>query len=378
MAQSFNYPAVVISAPLAGLDVNVHDGAGNPIGSTAGALDVTATLNDPTAGLTGSPVPLSAGFIGGENPSGDLQGLMLTAGRELLVSSATLATEATLSAMSAKLPATLGQQIMTDSLAVVIASDQSAIDVDSSTLATEATLSGLDAKFGTLGQKTMAGSAPVVLASDQAAIPVSQSGNWPVRLQDGSGNAISSTTGALDVNITGGGGANGSVSPTGSPVPADATFIGMEDGAGDLAALVANYGAASGALRVAAQLGNASAVADFGAGATSAQTLRVVLPTDQTAIPVTSGANTNGDNSDSTVSTVATLTAPANSVGFILMNLDTSTANIRWRIGAVATSSSGQQLQPGRDTGYVPVGANISICAESGTQNYNIQWILSS
>lgn len=88
-------------------------------------------------------------------------------------------------------------------------------------------------------------------------------------------------------------------------------------------------------------------------------------------------ANPAGNSpGSSTVSTAATLTAPANAVGFILMCLDTSTANMRYRIGATATSSSGQQLQPGRDTGYIPCGANISICAESGTQAYDIQWIL--
>jgi len=110
----------------------------------------------------------------------------------------------------------------------------------------------------------------------------------------------------------------------------------------------------------------------------TASSLAVAIASDQVAIPVVSGANTNGDNTDSTVSTVQTLTAPANAVGFVLMNLDTSTASIRYRIGATATASSGQQLQVGRDSGFIPCAANISICAESGTQNYNIQWILSS
>lgn len=40
------------------------------------------------------------------------------------------------------------------------------------------------------GQTTMSGSLPVVLPSDQSAIPASQSGNWSVRLQDGSGSAV--------------------------------------------------------------------------------------------------------------------------------------------------------------------------------------------
>lgn len=92
-----------------------------------------------------------------------------------------------------------------------------------------------------------------------------------------------------------------------------------------------------------------------------------------TAAPV----NTTGSGSAAaaTVSTVATLTAPANTAGFILMNLDTSTANVRWAIGRTASTTLGQQLQPGRDTGFVPSGANVSVCAESGTQNIDIQWV---
>ena len=59
--------------------------------------------------------------------------------------------------------------------------------------ATETTLAGLNAKFGTLGQKAMAGSAPVVIASDQSAIPATQSGVWATRLEDASGNGITSS-----------------------------------------------------------------------------------------------------------------------------------------------------------------------------------------
>lgn len=103
-----------------------------------------------------------------------------------------------------------------------------------------------------------------------------------------------------------------------------------------------------------------------------------VIYEDDSALTVVSGANTNGASTTSVVSTVITLTAPANAVGFILMNLDTSAASLRWAIGATATASSGSQLQSGRDTGYVPCGANISLCSESGTNDYNIQWILSS
>jgi hypothetical protein len=80
------------------------------------------------------------------------------------------ATETTLAAASAKLPATLGQKTMAAALAVSIASDQSAVPmsdnggsvtVDSAQLPT------------TLGQKAMAASMAVVLASDQSTLPVS-------------------------------------------------------------------------------------------------------------------------------------------------------------------------------------------------------------
>lgn len=56
-----------------------------------------------------------------------------------------------------------------------------------------------------------------------------------------------------------------------------------------------NFGATGGAVRTAAQLGNVTGAADFGAGTTSAQTVRVVLPTDQTAIPVTGTITTSPD-----------------------------------------------------------------------------------
>lgn len=109
------------------------------------------------------------------------------------------ATETTLSSMSGKLPATLGQKAMTASMAVVIASDQSAVPASQSgtwnitnisgtvslptgaaTSANQTTanssLSSIDGKLGSLGQKTMSGSAPVVIASDQSAIATKSGG----------------------------------------------------------------------------------------------------------------------------------------------------------------------------------------------------------
>lgn len=50
-----------------------------------------------------------------------------------------------------------------------------------------------------LGQTTMAASIPVAIASNQGA--------YPIKLEDGSGNAITSTSSALDINIKSGGSA---------------------------------------------------------------------------------------------------------------------------------------------------------------------------
>lgn len=45
-----------------------------------------------------------------------------------------------------------------------------------------------------IGQKTLAGSIPVAIASDQS--------SFPIKVQDGSGNSISSTGGSLNVDVT--------------------------------------------------------------------------------------------------------------------------------------------------------------------------------
>lgn len=98
--------------------------------------------------------------------------------------------------------------------------------------------------------------------------------------------------------------------------------------------------------------------------------------TNASGLPVdTSGSSGSGSGAAATVSSVATLTAPTGAIGFILMNLSSSTTNMRWSVGRTAGTTLGQRLEPGRDTGFVPVGANVSIIAESGTVNYDVQWV---
>ncbi|KHD88844.1 MAG: hypothetical protein OM95_06930 [Bdellovibrio sp. ArHS] len=108
--------------------------------------------------------------------------------------------------------------------------------------------------------------------------------------------------------------------------------------------------------------------------------LAVTLSSDQSAIPTKAPVNTNGSqaNTSLTATTASTATAPANAVGFIIQAPDTNTDAIRYRIGGTASTTAGMQLQPGRDSGYIPAAANVSVCATtSGTNAFEIQWILS-
>ena len=257
---------------------------------------------------------------------------------------------------------TNGQQTMANSVPVVIASNQTAVPVSAASLplpsgaateatlstlngkvtacntgavvvsssalptgaATEATLSTVNGKFGTLGQKTMAGSAPVVLASDQAAIPVSQSGTWTVQ----PGNTANTTPWLATINQ---GGNSAAVS-------------------------------ASNALKV------------DGSAVTQPVSIAATVNTRE-------AANANGSivNTSLTATTASTANVPANAVGFVLEAPSTNTDNIRWCIGGTASTTVGMLAEPGRDSGYIPCAANISVCATvSGTNAFSIQWVLTS
>lgn len=321
-------------------------------------------------------------------------------------------------------------------------------------------LAKVDLESFVTGQALMIDSFPVVLSVDQSAIPVSQNGSWSL------------------LNIT------GTISlPTGASTETTLSALNGK--------VANNYGSATGAVRTAAQVGNATGLADFNAGTTSAQTLRVVLPTDQTAIPSSQSGTWNINNVTGTVSLptgaatvakqpalgtagtastdvisvqgiaamtplassqsgtwnitnvsgtvslptgaatvakqpalgtagtassdvitiqgitsmtpllvngsgvtqptsapvnvtpsfasgsisgVTSVSAPANTVEVMVYALDTNTADLRVAFGATASASNGFQLQPGRSE-TLHVSANASICPESGTQGYTVQWI---
>ena len=74
------------------------------------------------------------------------------------------------------------------------ATETTLASIDGKDFATETTLAAHTAKFGTLGQKTMAGSAPVVIASDQSALDVNDI-SGTVSLPTGASTSALQTTG---------------------------------------------------------------------------------------------------------------------------------------------------------------------------------------
>ncbi len=101
----------------------------------------------------------------------------------------------------------------------------------------------------------------------------------------------------------------------------------------------------------------------------------------KTTAAITIPSNANGSYAEVTnlTTTAQTFTVPVNAVGFILEALSDNTANIRYKIGAAATTTSGMRMEPGRDSGYVPCAANISVIAESGSdQVVTVQWVLTA
>lgn len=88
--------------------------------------------------------------------------------------------------------------------------------------------------------------------------------------------------------------------------------------------------------------------------------------------------NTQGVYAEITnLTTVAqSFTAPANARGFVIEALSSNTVNVRYAVGAVTTITSGMRLEPGRSE-FIPIAANISVIAESGTnQVVTVQWVV--
>lgn len=95
---------------------------------------------------------------------------------------------------------------------------------------------------------------------------------------------------------------------------------------------------------------------------------------------VTAGGGAAGSYAQSNVvgTSAVTFTKPANAIGFILQASSSNSVNLRFAVGATPNTTTGIRLEPGRDSGYVPIAADVKVVAESGSnQEAQIQWVLS-
>lgn len=205
------------------------------------------------------------------------------------------ATEATVSSVNTKIPAGL-----------TVTSSRLLVDSSGSTQPISGTVTSNQGTPNTIangwpvkitdGTNTVSvGSLGNILVSGLSAIGAVPSLN-PVSISgiDGGGlkrHFLTNTDGTLRVDNSA---VTQPISAIALPLPAGASTEAT------LAALNAKYnndfGISSGAIRVASSIGNAAGAALFGAGITTAQVLRVVLPTDQTAIPISNLPTTTATN----------------------------------------------------------------------------------
>lgn len=338
---------------------------------------------NPSVGPNGDPTPSESTLVGGENPSGDLEPLQTDSSGNLLVN---------VNAGS-------------------ITAENPSVSPTGSTVPADATYLGVN-RSGNLvgvteGQATMAQSLPIAIASDQSAVPISAvslplptgaatsanqtNASQKTQLVDGSGNVIASTSNALNVQVEN--------FPATQPISGTVTANQGSANATPWNENIAQFGGSavvtgtgvggSGIPRmtvsndskiIAWDGTNTSTIKAASTAPSATDTAIVVAISPNTpAIATSSPINANGSSATTTVSTVTTITKPANAVGFFLQCDAASTDYIRWcDSNGTASATVGFVLQPGQDTGFVPMAHNLSVCAHASTQTYNIQWVLSS
>lgn len=350
--------------PLSG----VADGQYGPLQTDAnGNLKVAASLAEEAVAAPGDPIPATVKVVAGTDGT-DTRTLKTNTDGELQVDvlssalPADAATETTLSAINAK-------TYTVDTDDVIVTSS-----VLPTGAATETTLSSLDGKVTAVDTDDVTVTSSVLptgastettLSALNTKVPSNLTVSSTRLLVDGSGVTQPVSASSLPL-------------PTGAATEATLTTVDSSlvsiDGK-----ISSDFGSSTDAIRTSAQLGNASGAADFGAGNASAQTIRTVIASDQGGIPVLTAANENADfDDDATVGAGAeTFTAPVGAVGFILQASSSNVGNIRWKIGGTATASSGMILEPGRDTGYIPAGVDISYINASTTGDYlSVTWVI--
>lgn len=225
-------------------------------------------------------------------------------------------------------------------------------------------------------------------------LAVTQSGTWNVGLSSGTNyvGRVRQTDGTLDVTLlnsapgsdTGqvsmpvriisslAGGSGGTSSSFGAAFPASGTAAGFSDGTNMGSARVFDEDTGGGtqnvlgaSIRIAASGGSVEAAA--GAGTTGTSVLRVVLPTDQTVIPV--GDNGGSLTVDGTVTTSPPANATTNVTQFGGTNISTGTGTSGAGIPRVTVSSDSSLSAS--VTGTVTANAGTGTFTTAGAKTNN-------
>lgn len=201
----------------------------------------------------------------------------------------------------------------------------------------------------TLGQKAMAASLAVVLPSDQSAIPVTLSGNGAVTIADGADVAL------------------------GAVADAAATQGGTGTISAKLRLVTSQLNTLAGHLDGLETLLNGGLPAALGQG-TMAQSLRVVLPSDQSAVPVAPAVASTPVATQPSADTSADiiLAARAARKGGLIRNNHASITAFIGASGVVA--GTGYELRAGESMPWPCTGDAYAITA-SGTCTFSvIEW----
>lgn len=356
------------------------------VADTGVATELTLTLvNDSISAtnvLIGSTTETAPGTDTGQSGlNGRLQRIaqnLTTANTNLTTIStkvSLLSLESTQLAMSAKLPAALGQTTMANSLSVTMASDQSTINVSDSI--TQSTLSNIrtsvqliDDSIATAGTSASSMKPQLIGGSDNSLnlkpIRTDSNGNLTVvsglgaslALETG-GNLTSIATNTLNA-VTSLQLLDNVIGSINTATPSSGTLIAGSDGT-NLKAIAVDV---NGRLNV--NLIPAQAGVQGGAGASTATTLRVAIATDANSVKVTDGTNTAAVKA---ASTAAVATDPAMVVAISPNNTVAATQSGTWTVQPGNTANTTAWLVAGGKTNNnaAPGATNLGVLSAVAT-----------
>ncbi len=341
-----------------------------PVNVTGGSFTVSIASDGPT----GDPVPADANYLGLNNGGIMIGAVGDSSGRQIVVGPGTAGTPTggllSVQGAASMTPLLVNGSGSTQPVSGTVTANQGGAPWTMTGTGTAGT-----AASGVLTVQGITSMTPLLVNGSGSTQPVSGTvavSNFPATVDTNTGAAGASTlrtvissrseaaTTPLAVRLT-----------DGSSFYAGATETTLSSLNGKVAN---NYGAASGAVRTAAQIGNATAVADFGAGASSAQTLRVVNVSDATppvgrsyADSVRYAYTSGAVGTSSWVQMIASTAAAMNCIQIF----DSSGQTLELGTGAAASETRVMIIPPGGIDGCAPLriasGTRISLRALSAT-----------